>query len=213
MYGMEWLIVLGVLGLALGIGGGYLLAGRSGRAASRTRELETQLEASRQELADYRAEVVNQFRETAEKFQTLNESYTDLHQHLARSSRALCGDAAAGPLLAAPAAASVLLEGTPERGGDDPVDPYDDLAMEDPAVAAAATAEAETVTEESLRAADTADTADTEDMAATDDLTATAEAEAETPADTVAEDEASIRVAEPAADDEAAQDPSRRSAG
>jgi hypothetical protein len=46
--------------------------------------------------------VVSQFSETARKFQTLNDSYTDLHEQLARSSQVLCGDLT-GPLLQAPA--------------------------------------------------------------------------------------------------------------
>lgn len=101
MYGVEWLIGLALLGLAAGLGGGYLLGNRTGSRAGRIRRLESDLESSRQELADYRREVVSQFSETARKFQTLNDSYTDLHRQLARSSSILCGDVT-GPLLAAP---------------------------------------------------------------------------------------------------------------
>ncbi len=100
MYGAEWLIGLGVLGLAIGLGCGYLLAARHG-SAGRARQLEAQLTAARQELDDYRNEVVAQFSETARKFQTLNDSYTDLHEQLAKSSSVLCGDLT-GPLLEAP---------------------------------------------------------------------------------------------------------------
>lgn len=100
MYGAEWLIGLGVLGLAVGLGCGYFLAARRG-SAGRARQLEAQLTAARQELDDYRNEVVAQFSETARKFQTLNDSYTDLHEQLARSSSVLCGDLT-GPLLQAP---------------------------------------------------------------------------------------------------------------
>lgn len=101
MYGAEWLIGLGVLGLLAGVGAGYLLATRTGPGGSRARELEAQLAAARQELDDYRQQVVAEFSETARKFQTLNDSYTDLHQQLARSSQVLCGDIT-GPLLEAP---------------------------------------------------------------------------------------------------------------
>lgn len=100
MYGAEWLIVLGALGLAVGLGCGYLLAVRRG-PGGRARQLEAQLTAARQELDDYRSEVVAQFSETARKFQNLNDAYTDLHEQLAKSSSVLCGDLT-GPLLEAP---------------------------------------------------------------------------------------------------------------
>jgi uncharacterized membrane-anchored protein YhcB (DUF1043 family) len=102
VYGVEWLIGLGLLALAAGLGGGYLLAGRIGSGAGRVRELEAELASARQELGAYRQEVVAQFSETARKFQSLNDSYTDLHQQLAKSSSILCKDVS-GPLLAAPA--------------------------------------------------------------------------------------------------------------
>ncbi len=108
MYGLEWLIVLGLLGLTAGGGAGFLIARRSGAGGARVRQLEADLETARQEHADYRQEVVGQFRETARKFQTLNDSYTDLHAQLARSASVLCGDAS-GPLLAAPAGHQDLL--------------------------------------------------------------------------------------------------------
>jgi uncharacterized membrane-anchored protein YhcB (DUF1043 family) len=109
VYGLEWLIGSVLLGVLAGVGGGYLLTERAGMGRSKARHLEAQLAAVRQELAgaqreldDYRHEVVTQFSETARKFQTLNDSYTDLHQQLARSSGILCGDLT-GPLLVAPA--------------------------------------------------------------------------------------------------------------
>ena len=120
MYGAEWLIGLGLLGLVTGLGGGYLLATRVGAGAGRLRELEAELERARRELTDYRQEVVAQFSETARKFQTLNDSYTDLHQQLARSSSILCGDVT-GPLLAAPAGHQDLLpDATRTADGDRP---------------------------------------------------------------------------------------------
>lgn len=175
MYGVEWLIVLAALGL--GVGGGYLLAGRTGRRGSRVRQLEGELESTRRELADYRAEVVAQFSDTARKFQTLNDAYTDLHRQLARSSSLLCGDSA-GPLLTAPAGHQDLLQAEPavdgaepaadeaapadvadsdseRRAGSSAVDPYEDDAPgaeADPA--ADATDTAEPPTSEDIRVAE-----------------------------------------------------------
>ncbi len=119
MYGVEWLIGLGILG-SLAAAGGYLLGRRgSGTGSRRVQALERELAQARQELADYRREVAAQFSETARKFRTLNESYSDLHQQLARSSSLLCGDAA-GPLLPGPAEPQVLLGADDrERGNRD----------------------------------------------------------------------------------------------
>jgi uncharacterized membrane-anchored protein YhcB (DUF1043 family) len=110
VYGVEWLVALGLGGLGVGLVVGLLMARGTGRDSRRVQELEAQLAASREELDGYRREVVAQFRETARKFQSLNDSYTDLHQHLARSSSILCGDVA-GPLLQAPAGHQDLLAG------------------------------------------------------------------------------------------------------
>lgn len=107
MYGAEWLIVMALLGLAAGAAGGFLL-GRQLGGGQRLRELEEQLAAARRQYEDYRHEVVTQFSETARKFQTLNDSYTDLHRQLAKSSSILCGDVS-GPLLAAPSGHQDLL--------------------------------------------------------------------------------------------------------
>lgn len=117
MYGVEWLIGLGILG-SLAAAGGYLLGRRgSGTGSRRVQALERELAQARQELADYRREVATQFSETARKFRTLNESYSDLHQQLARSSNLLCGDAA-GPLLPGPAEPQVLLGAEDRERGD-----------------------------------------------------------------------------------------------
>ena len=102
MYGLGWLIVWALLGVAGGFGIGFAVTrSRSSQAAGRTRELENELASARSELDSYRQQVVAQFSETARKFQSLNDAYTDLHQQLAKSSSILCGDGA-GPLLQAP---------------------------------------------------------------------------------------------------------------
>jgi len=99
VYGVEWLILLGFIGLAVGGGLGFALANRG--SAGR-KQLESDLHTARDELQQYRQAVVQEFSDTARKFQTLNDAYRDLHEQLARSSSALCGDIT-GPLLEAPA--------------------------------------------------------------------------------------------------------------
>ena len=100
--GVEWLVVTALLALAAGWGLSRLGGTRPGKHQARIRELENQLEAARQELEDYREEVIAQFSETARRFKTLDDSYGALHRQLAESSSLLCG-AAPGPLLEAPA--------------------------------------------------------------------------------------------------------------
>jgi len=159
VYGVEWLIVLALIGLAAGGGIGYLLANRG---SGGKRQLESDLQAARQELQDYRQAVVSEFSDTARKFQTLNDAYRDLHEQLARSSSALCGDITGGPLLEAPAGhqdvipADVrdrVLSATPAAAteADPGADPYDDDEIRvaeppDAVAAAAAPADAGAVT-------------------------------------------------------------------
>jgi uncharacterized membrane-anchored protein YhcB (DUF1043 family) len=125
VYGLEWLIVWSLIGLAGGIAIGVALARRgSGRTADRARQLESDLAASRRELDAYRQEVMTQFGETARRFQTLNDAYTELHQQLAKSSSVLCGDLG-GTLLEAPRGHQDLIpasvrNGAPAQGDQQP---------------------------------------------------------------------------------------------
>ncbi len=113
MADVEWLIAGGLLalGLVLGLGIGLFISRKTGKM----RDLQEQLQGSESELKEYREQVVTQFSETARKFKSLNDAYTDLHQQLAESASALCGNAA-GPLLEAPAGAEKLL--TAEASGE-----------------------------------------------------------------------------------------------
>lgn len=95
---LEWVIGVGVACLLLGFGIAWLVFGGKKSSRTRVKDLETQLEQSKDELTQYRSEVYGQFSETAEKFRALDKSYHDLHRQLAASSVALIGDQAA-PLL------------------------------------------------------------------------------------------------------------------
>ena len=94
---LGWMIAAAVAALLVGVGVGALLP--LGRGSQhKVSELQTELDASKAELADYRAEVYAQFAQTAEKFKRLDESYLDLHRQLATSAVTLVGEQGA-PLL------------------------------------------------------------------------------------------------------------------
>lgn len=79
-------ILIAVALVAFVIGGGlgyYLTAGRERRADDRA-------ERARAELAAYRGNVTDHFKETAVKFRQLGEQYKALHEHLAEGAEALC---------------------------------------------------------------------------------------------------------------------------
>jgi len=179
VYGVEWLIVLALIGLAAGGGIGYLLANRGNGGK---RQLESDLQAARRELQEYRQAVVGEFSDTARKFQTLNDAYRDLHEQLARSSSALCGDIT-GPLLESPAGhQDVIPADVRDRVLSEPAaaatatgaDPYDDeeIRVPEPADAvAAAAAPADATAMTGAPAAEADDTAATgEPPSSGDDL-------------------------------------------
>ena len=102
-------IFLLVFGGLLAVAGGFFIARVTG-SGRKVKDLQAQLEAKQAELNDYRREVFEQFGETARKFKTLNDSYVDLHQQLAKSASLLCGDLAADSLLEAPLMMSIVDE-------------------------------------------------------------------------------------------------------
>ncbi len=109
---IEWVVGIGALCALAGFGLGWLVTAGTSRkttaqAQARAEEVESQLAASRQELEDYRREVFGQFAQTADRFKQLDDSYHALHQQLAASAVALCGEQA-GPLLEAPERGAIL---------------------------------------------------------------------------------------------------------
>lgn len=115
MYSFEWMIGVALVALAGGLGLGTLL-GQSLSSTRKVRTLQQELEAAQTELSDYRADVYDQFAETARKFERLNETYNDLHQQLATSASKLLGDTAGTPLLVGPIAERVIESSEPEAG-------------------------------------------------------------------------------------------------
>ncbi len=127
----EWLIAIGVGLLLLGVIIGYV-ALRFGFGVSRKEaELAEALRESEQALADYKEEVLERFGDTADKFRRLNEAYVDLHQQLAESAVALCGDDVTTPLLEArdSAVPKEDVDVVAEKAPDSPEVPADEAEL------------------------------------------------------------------------------------
>jgi uncharacterized membrane-anchored protein YhcB (DUF1043 family) len=78
------LIAVALVAFVIGCGlGYYLTAGRERKADERAERVEA-------EMAAYRGNVTEHFRETAVKFRQLGEQYRALHGHLADGAEALC---------------------------------------------------------------------------------------------------------------------------
>ena len=88
---MLWLVVCGVVCLAVGIGIGYVVAARSDRPNASTREVQQELERVRDEYAEHRRTTVEQFTQVAVRFQQVDTAYGNLHRQLADSATRLCG--------------------------------------------------------------------------------------------------------------------------
>ena len=68
--------------------------------ASKNKRLEQKLSELQETYAKYQAEVSVHFMNTAQAVQTLNKSYRDVHEQLAKGARKLCNDEQASDFLA-----------------------------------------------------------------------------------------------------------------
>jgi uncharacterized membrane-anchored protein YhcB (DUF1043 family) len=68
--------------------------------ASKNKRLEQKLSELQDSYAKYQADVSAHFMSTAQAVQTLNKSYKDVHEQLAKGARKLCSDEQAGDFLA-----------------------------------------------------------------------------------------------------------------
>lgn len=95
------LIGAGALLLVGGVGFGYWL-GTLGRkqAAQKASDLE-------KELGDYRLDVTEHFRVTAEQFQAIGREYRKLYEHMATGAASLCDAKAPGGRLSFPSADTI----------------------------------------------------------------------------------------------------------
>lgn len=184
MLAIEWVVLVGGVAALLGGGIGYAASARGG-GKKRVSELETALGEKEAELSSYRADVLSQFAETAEKFKNLDASYHALHRQLATSAVALCGDQAT-PL---------LTQDLGNAGADRALDEQDVVELEVTEMADEADAQSVDQTD-AAEPAEAADQTDTPDDIATEqssvketdeDVGAAALAEADEDLDQVAQ--------------------------
>lgn len=88
MFSLEVLILVGVVVFCIGGLAGAIIS-RSLLPPQNQRGLEEQLDASRQELAQYQQHVAQHFAETSQLVNNLTQSYREVHQHLAQGATAL----------------------------------------------------------------------------------------------------------------------------
>ncbi|MCC6302142.1 MAG: DUF1043 family protein [Gammaproteobacteria bacterium] len=85
MNAWAWLI----LGLLLGLAGGFLL-GWNGGPARQSRKVDRELKDTRDELVSYRDRVVTHFASTADLVNAMSANYAALHRQLTQDAQALC---------------------------------------------------------------------------------------------------------------------------
>jgi uncharacterized membrane-anchored protein YhcB (DUF1043 family) len=91
VYEINALIMTGLACLIVGGVAGMLYSNRDKNSADRAHDIEEHLAESQQQLKDYQQEVTAHFSKTAELVRELNQSYRDVHTHLAEGAQNLAG--------------------------------------------------------------------------------------------------------------------------
>jgi len=100
-----WLSAIGCL--LAGAAGGWLLRILLDPSEQKLRDAETRVRASEAALEDYRRQVTEHFRGTADRVNRLTEDYRDLHTHLSQGAMGLCTPSSSdAPLLTSLAGSS-----------------------------------------------------------------------------------------------------------
>ncbi|AMX02039.1 YhcB family protein [Microbulbifer thermotolerans] len=86
MHSTSLLILVGILGLALGALLAFLAVRSRGNSTARTQELELRLREANQKLEDFQLQVNEHFDQTAQLVHNLTESYREVHEYLANSA-------------------------------------------------------------------------------------------------------------------------------
>lgn len=92
MYEINALIMTGAACLVVGGVAGMFYANLGkNTSTTRVKDIEEHLAESQQQLKDYQQEVTAHFSKTAELVRELNQSYRDVHTHLAQGAQNLAG--------------------------------------------------------------------------------------------------------------------------
>jgi len=137
------LVLIAVVCAAAGGAAGWFFGRKLDPLAQRLREAEQRLTAAQAALQDYRRQVTDHFRGTAERVNRLTENYRELHSHLSDGALGLCDTSQPGeevPLLtslsgasargASPASLNPPLDYAPSRAPEGGAKRTDDLDLE-----------------------------------------------------------------------------------
>jgi len=91
VYEINALIMTGLACFVIGGVAGMLFANLGKKPIEQRHDLEEHLAESQQQLKDYQQEVTAHFSKTAELVRELNQSYRDVHTHLAHGAQNLAG--------------------------------------------------------------------------------------------------------------------------
>lgn len=100
MFSLEFLIMAGTILFCLGGLLGALL-GRTIIPTENQKNLENNLQATRDELTQYQQDVASHFAETSHLVHSLTESYKDVHDHLAKGAITLTNSEITEKMIAA----------------------------------------------------------------------------------------------------------------
>lgn len=126
---MDSTIWIALLALTAGIVVGWLISRMAGTRGVRQRQLAQQMDRMQTEHTRYQAEVNEHFMETADLIRRLNDSYRDVHNHLARGASRLCSEGDISQELEQARNGSRL---THEPDAEDSVEPPRDYAPKNP---------------------------------------------------------------------------------
>jgi hypothetical protein len=101
---VELLIAIALGTTIVGLFAGYLIAQRTAPSQQSQKQLQSHLQDLQQQQENYQHEVTEHFVETANLLNQLTNSYTDVHNHLAKGAQLLAGESASNSLQALPEA-------------------------------------------------------------------------------------------------------------
>jgi uncharacterized membrane-anchored protein YhcB (DUF1043 family) len=90
--GFSDLLLVGIIALLLGIGLGLVVSRLFFKGPPQNRRMAQQMDELQNEYTRYQAQVNEHFMETAHRMRRLNDSYREMHEHLAQGATRLSSD-------------------------------------------------------------------------------------------------------------------------